>query len=335
MDLHLDDYERRRCPGRTVQGISAVLLPYSREGRIDEPDFRRHLRRTLDAGLRVAVNMDTGYVDLLTPEEKRRVLQWTAETIGGRDWFAAGALPDEAAGLTTLSYARECAAIAQAGGVPVIFPSSYTAALDEHALSGFFRDIATAVERFLAFELGAMFNPNGRMFSSQLLGSLMEMPQCFGLKHSSLDRRTELERLELRDRVRPDFVIYSGNDLAPDMIEYGSDYLLGLSTFAPEAFAARDQAWARGEAQYLELRDFIHYLGWIGFHEPVPAYRHSAAIFLKLTGGLTSDQPHPRAPRREEWDRSLLADAARRLERLLPLAPRLNDDRKESDTHFL
>lgn len=317
MSLDLEQFERRRRPGRVVQGISAVLLPYSSDGRIDEPGFRRHVQRTLKAGLRVAVNMDTGYVDLLTPEEKQRVLTWATEIIGGRDWFAAGALPEPASGPVALLYSRACGAIAEAGGVPVIFPSSFTAALGDRGLLQLFREIASAVNRFLAFELGAMFNPYGRMFSEQILSGLIELPQCLGLKHSSLDRATELRRLNLRDRLRPDFLIYSGNDLAPDMIEYGSDYLLGLSTFAPELFAARDRAWAQGDSIYLELRDLIQYLGWLGFRDPVPAYKHSAAIFLKLTGGLESDEPHPRASRREAWDRALLAGVARRIEQVM------------------
>jgi hypothetical protein len=37
--------------------------------------------------------------------------------------------------------------------------------------------------------------------------------------------------------------IYTGNDLASDMVQYGSDYLPGLSTFAPQAFALRDRHW--------------------------------------------------------------------------------------------
>ena len=49
-------------------------------------------------------------------------------------------------------------------------------------------------------------------------------------KHSSLDWRQELRRLELREKCRPEFQIFTGNDLAIDMIEYGSDYLLGLAT---------------------------------------------------------------------------------------------------------
>src|SRR5882762_4772499 len=158
--------------------------------------------------------------------------------------------------------------------------------------------------------------PEGRANPNQLILN-DRTASALAVLHSSLDRSTELARLELRDRLRPDFIIYSGNDLAADMIEFGSDYLLGLSTFAPELFAARDLAWKRNEAAYLELRDLIQYLGWIGFREPVPAYKHSAAIFLKLTGGLETDEPHPRAARREARDCALLADAAKRLERIM------------------
>lgn len=311
----VEHYQRLRRPGRKIEGISAVLLPYGRDGEIDEVAFRRHLRRTLSAGLRAAVNMDTGYIDLLTAEEKQRVLAWTSETTAG-DWFVAGALPALQTDASAAAYCRECETIMQAGGVPIIFPSAHTAALDDRGLLDFFREIARAADRFLAFELGTIFNANGRIFSPRVLEGIMEIAQCRGLKHSSLDRATEVERIELRDRNRPGFSIYSGNDLAADLIEYGSDYLLGLSTFNPEIFAARDRAWADSGTNYFEIRDFIQYLGWVGFREPVPAYKHSAAIFLKLSGGLDCDDPHPRAARREEWDRALLADAAQRLRKL-------------------
>ena len=68
MNLPRDEFDRRRKP-RAVQGISAVLMPYQSSGKMDEAGFHGHLRRTLAAGLRLAVNMDTGYVDLLKPEE--------------------------------------------------------------------------------------------------------------------------------------------------------------------------------------------------------------------------------------------------------------------------
>ncbi|MGH9397666.1 MAG: dihydrodipicolinate synthase family protein [Terriglobia bacterium] len=318
MNLNLEDIQRLRRPHRKINGVSAVLLPYGDDGRIDESGFRRHLQRALRAGLRAAVNMDTGYGDLLAPDEKNLVLRWTAEITGSRETFVAGALPPTGKEPGQLAYARECEAIRKFGGVPIIFPSAFTAQLDDHELADFFSGIARATDQFLAFELGRMFSPNGRIFSQSVLRAIMDLPQCLGLKHSSLDRGTEIERLRLRDQTRPNFVIYSGNDLAMDTIEYGSDYLLGLSTFAPEAFAARDKAWLEGAPDYLELRDAIQYLGWVAFREPVPAYKHSAAIFLKLTGGLECDATHPRAAQRDPWDWHALAGAARRLERVCP-----------------
>src|SRR2546429_634177 len=88
-----------------------------------------------------------------------------------------------------------------------------------------------------------MFAPNGEIFDEETFRRLMDIPEIKGIKHSSLDRLMEMERLALRDAHRPDFRIYTGNDLGINMIEYGSDYLLGLATFAPEKFAERDQLW--------------------------------------------------------------------------------------------
>jgi hypothetical protein len=101
-------------------------------------------------------------------------------------------------------------------------------------LLAFFGVIAQAVDRFLAFELSVMFNP-----------------------------ATGLERLELRDRSRPDFVLYTGNDLAADMIEYGSDYLLGLSTFAPEIIRGPLSSLGRRKGGVLgDAR--LHPVPWLG-----------------------------------------------------------------------
>ena len=78
--------------------------------------------------------------------------------------------------------------------------------------------------------------------------------------------------------------MFTGNDLAIDMVMYGSDYLLGLSTFAPDLFARRRCARAAGSPAFYELNDALQYLGFFAFRSPVPAYKHSAAMFLKLRG---------------------------------------------------
>ena len=123
----------------------------------------------------------------------------------------------------------------------------------------------------------------------------------------------ELRRLALRDTLRPEFRIYSGNDLGINMIEYGSDYLLGLAGFAPEKFAERDRLWEAGDPGYYALSDALQHLGNVAFREPVPAYKHSAAVFLHIVGRIPTDCTHPQSPRRPGWEAEMLRDCARRL----------------------
>ncbi len=91
---------------------------------------------------------------------------------------------------------------------------------------------------------------------------------------------SEWDRLALRDRLRPDFHVLTGNDLAIDMVCYGSDYLLGLSAFAPEAFGERDRRWAAGDRSFHELNDLLQYLGVFAFRAAgarVPSRRRACS----------------------------------------------------------
>jgi hypothetical protein len=97
------------------------------------------------------------------------------------------------------------------------------------------------------------------------------------------------------------------------MIEYGSDYLLGLATFAPEKFAERDRLWEAGDPAYYALSDALQYLGNVCFRDPVPAYKHSAATFLHLTGRIPSNATHSKSARRPEWEAQILQSCAHRL----------------------
>ena len=117
----------------------------------------------------------------------------------------------------------------------------------------------------------------------------------------------------MRDRHRPEFRIYTGNDLGIDMIEYGSDYLLGLATFCPEKFAERDRAWETADPAYMELAEALQYLGNVAFRTPVPAYKHSAAHFLHMQGRIGSPRTHPGSPERPEWEPQILRSCLERL----------------------
>ena len=161
-----------------------------------------------------------------------------------------------------------------------------------------------------------LLDRNTAIYDLDTYAGLLGLKECIGAKHSSLHRVEEWQRLQLRDRLRPEFLVLTGNDLAIDMVQYGSDYLLGLSTFAPAEFALRDRLWAEGHPGFYELNDLLQYLGFFAFRPPVPAYKHSAAMFLKLRGWIDCDNTHPNSPQRPDSDRSVLKDILDRLDAL-------------------
>ena len=301
---------------RPIEGISAVLLPYTGDGRIDEAAYQALVARTYDAGLVPAINMDTGYTNLLTADERARVLALAREVSAGRR-FVAGAFIEGEPGDPVARYRREISAITAAGGTPILFQCTELAGASDDEAVRIYREATAGCEAALAFELGQMFAPFGRIYSVELFARLMELPTLVGAKHSSLDRQLEWDRLALRDRVRPDFRIYTGNDLAIDMVFFGSDYLLGLSAFAVEAFAQRDRWWAEADPRAFRLNDVLQFLGHLAFRAPVPAYKHSCAQFLALRGRIPSSAPHPQGARRPESDEAILALISDDLERAM------------------
>jgi dihydrodipicolinate synthase/N-acetylneuraminate lyase len=301
--------------------MSAVLVPCTADGTIDWDGLEAHIDRTCEAGLTPAVNMDTGYVQLLDPVDRDRILDLAA-VVAGRDFVAGAYVADDAGAPFDLdAYLAAAHAIASRGGTPVIFPSHGLNALPEPGWVDAHRRIAAEVDRFIGFELGPMFVPYGRIVSLDAYRVLLDIPQCTGAKHSSLSRQLEWDRLALRDAVRPDFHVFTGNDLAIDMVMYGSDYLLGLSTFAPEAFARRDALWTANDPAFHELNDVLQYLGAFTFRDPVPAYRHDAAMWFELRGWATSDATPAGVPRRPDADRAVLATLLTRLDAVAAATP--------------
>ena len=311
--MNIESFDKRRVFRRKVQGIAAALLPYELDGRIAVEAFQRHLIATHRAGLMNAVNMDTGYVNHLSEAEKQDVLRWTREALGKDTPFVAGAYIEVQEGDLVALYRRQMDAAVNCGAIPILFQTGRLHGKTAREKIAVYEAASRGYERVLAFELGSMFAPNGEIFDDETFLGIMNIPEIKGLKHSSLNRVTELERLSLRDARRPDFRIYTGNDLGINMIEYGSDYLLGLATLAPEKFAERDKLWAQGDAAYYALSDALQYLGNVAFRAPVPAYKHSAAVFLHQLGRIPSSLTHAKSTSRPVWEQEVMRDCARRL----------------------
>jgi 4-hydroxy-tetrahydrodipicolinate synthase len=312
-EMSIEGWTERRQFRRKVHGIAAALLPFELDGSIAVDAFQQHLIATHRAGLMNAVNMDTGYVNYLSEAQKREVLGWTREALGEGVPFVAGAYIEGLEGEVVSLYRQQIDAIAALGGTPILFQTARLRAKVGKEIAAVYQAACRGCAQVLAFELGSMFAANGEIYDQETIVRLMGIPEITGLKHSSLDRRIELQRLALRDQHRPDFRIYTGNDLGIDMIEYGSDYLLGLATLAPEKFAERDRLWLTGDPEYYALSEALQYLGNVAFRDPVPAYKHSAAVFLRLVGRIPSDLTHASNPKRPAWEPEILRDCARRL----------------------
>ena len=311
--MNIESLLERLRPRRRVEGIAAALLPYEEDGRVAVEAFQNNLRATHEAGLVNAVNMDTGYVNLLGEGEKLDVLRWTRGALGPGTPFVAGAYIERLDGDVVPLYRRQMDAIAEAGGTPIIFQTARLHGLGSREKVAVYREVCKGYPAVLGFELSPVFAPSGEVFDDETVRGLLDIPEMKGMKHSSLDRLTELRRLSLRDEARPEFRVYTGNDLGIDMIEYGSDYLLGLAACAPEKFAERDRLWEGGDADYYALSDALQHLGNVTFRAPVPAYKHSAAVFLHLSGKIPSALTHPDSPTRPPWESDLLHDCAARL----------------------
>ncbi len=295
-------------PCRPIRGMSAILLPFTGDGRIDWDGFCRHVARTAAAGITPAINMDTGYVQLIDDQVRQQALAIAREVIGSGDLVAGACVTDTpGADFDRAAYVRQFEMLAAVEAVPVIFPSFGLTTGDDGDFLNRYRQLAEHCPQFLGFELSTAFVPSGRVLSPEAYAELLQIPNCIGAKHSSLSRRLEWERLAIRDRVRPAFHVFTGNDLAIDMVRYGSDWLLGLSTAWPEAFAQRDRWWAEGDSRFAELDDALQALGDFAFRPPVPAYKHSMAQALHLRGLLASDEPHPKSLRRPVTDREIIA----------------------------
>ncbi len=187
-------------PCRRITGASAILLPFSTNGNIDWPAFRNHVQRTAQAGLIPAVNMDTGYVNLLDDATRLKVLDEMKQVIGTGDFMAGAFVGDNPESrFDRDAYLRQIEWILSHGGTPVIFQSHGLVNQADNDILVSYAELGRHCDRFIGFELSPVFASFGKIYSLELYRELLTIPQCIGAKHSSLRRDLEWQRLALRD----------------------------------------------------------------------------------------------------------------------------------------
>lgn len=159
-------------PGRRIESASAVLLPFTDRDQIDWEGFTSLLERTWTAGLTPAVNMDTGYVNLLTTEERGSVLAQTRDHSRGRRFIAGAFIEGEKRDPAT-AYLAQVDFIRAHGGMPILFQCSALSQASESRVLDVYKRVGKAGGPLLAFELGTMFAPFGRIYSEGMIRRLL------------------------------------------------------------------------------------------------------------------------------------------------------------------
>ena len=147
-------------PKRTITGMSAILLPFQENGAIDWDGFADHVERTVAAGLTPAINMDTGFGNLIDDDTKAKALKVTG-AITGRKQCIAGAFVGDAAGaeFDLDAYRRAIDPILKGGETPIVFQSHGLTAQPGPEIVESYRRIGDHCGRFLGFELSRQFRP--------------------------------------------------------------------------------------------------------------------------------------------------------------------------------
>ena len=160
------------------------------------------------------------------------------------------------------------------------------------------RRLPAIAAQFLFFELGKVFAPFGRIYSLEVYEQLMLIPNAIGAKHSSLRRNSGVAAARIaKSQFDPTSKCSQATIWRSIWSCTAAITCLVLSTFAPKAFAKpRRNVGIRAIPRFYELNDLLQYLGAFAFRDPAPAYKHSAAMFLKLRGLLKDDRTHPGSP---------------------------------------
>lgn len=158
--------------------VAIPVTPFAEDGSVDGDAHRAPLRRLLDGGITTLTpNGNTGEFYALTPEERRHVMELTAETAGGRAVILAGVGHDVPTAVASARHARDLGAGMVMVHQPVHPYVSQRGWVDYH------REIAAAVP-----ELGVVpYIRNAQLHGERLADLADACPNVIGVKYAVPD----------------------------------------------------------------------------------------------------------------------------------------------------
>jgi len=219
---------------------TALVTPFTREGRVDERALRALVEWQVGEGVHFLVPCgSTGEAATLTAEEHARVVAITAEQVAGRVPVVAGAGSNDTQKAIALSHAMR-----GAGATHLLHVSPMYNKPQQRGIVAHFRAIADAVELPIV-----VYNVPGRTASNIEARTALELaaiPGVVAIKEASgnLGQIGEL----LRERPAS-FAVLSGDDALtlPVMALGGEGVISVVSNESPRRMVALVEACAAGD----------------------------------------------------------------------------------------
>ncbi len=224
---------------RNLKGIfPALLTPLDRNGRLEEDNLRRLVSVNIARGVDgFYVCGSTGEAFLLTPEERKRVLEVVVKQVAGQVAVIAhiGAIGTD----LTLELGRHAASLG-VDAVSSIPPFYYKFTPDE--VVGYYLDLAKTLNiPLIPYNFPAL---SGVTLTGDLIRRLRTDPRVIGVKFTSNDL-FQLSQMKNDDH---DLIVYNGFDeIFLAGLAMGADGAIGSTfNFMPEKYIAIKKSFQAG-----------------------------------------------------------------------------------------
>jgi 4-hydroxy-tetrahydrodipicolinate synthase len=210
---------------------TALVTPFTREDRIDEPALRRHINSQIEAGVQGLVPVGTtGESPTLTFKEHCRVIEITVKETRGRVPVIAGAGSNSTAEAVELAaFARQAGALASLQVAPY-----YNKPTDD----GFYRHFTAIADKVdLPLIVYNIPGRTGRNIENATLLELARHKNIVGVKEASGNLGQVMDIIQARPK---DFAVLSGDDnLTLPIMALGGDGVISVaSNLIPAEMAA-------------------------------------------------------------------------------------------------
>ena len=216
--------------------IPAMVTPFDREGNIDAQAIRRiaaFLKEQQVDGLYLTGSTGEGF--LMSPDERKQVIEITAEALNGAMPFIvhAGAIGTKVT-IDLAQHAESCGAAAVSSVPPFYWK------FGPENIEKYYREIAESVSVPVIMYNIALAG----VMDLKTIIRVAQIPNVQGIKYTA---PTQFEMLELREQLGEDFVIYSGSDeMAMSGLSYGADGIIGtFYNILPDLYKALFEAAKR------------------------------------------------------------------------------------------